>query len=264
VRCSRPPASSTSPTCWAQQDGPCPRGSPGPSTGRRVQAARRDADRRCPPRRGTARRGRARLAPADRAAAAHRHPAGCGRLLAASFGAAALYLVEDVEGGYLDKLRAAPVARSAIVVGRLLAEAAKSLLITALLVLVALPFGVRVASGVLGFVLLLLLTASWAVLYAGFMQLIALKTRSAAATNAGGLVLFPLLFLTPNVVPREQLTRPMEVAASLDPVTYLLEAMRSLILYDLAWSTVGRGFAVVTVLGVCIVALDVRLIRSYD
>src|ERR687898_1521631 len=38
-------------------------------------------------------------------------------LLAASFGTAALYLVEDIEGGYFDKLRAAPVSRAAIVMG---------------------------------------------------------------------------------------------------------------------------------------------------
>jgi ABC-2 type transport system permease protein len=132
------------------------------------------------------------------------------------------------------------------------------------LIVLALPFGVRIASGPLGVRAAARLTASWAVVYAGFMQLIALKTRSAAATNAGGLVFFPLLFLTPNFVPRELLTRPMEIAASFNPVTYLLEAMRSLILQDLAWPTVGRGFAVVAVLGIGIVALNVRLIRSYD
>ena len=46
-------------------------------------------------------------------------------LLAASFGTAALFLVEDIEGGYFDKLRAAPVSRTAIVLGRLLAELVK-------------------------------------------------------------------------------------------------------------------------------------------
>ena len=43
-------------------------------------------------------------------------------LLAASFGTAALFLVEDIEGGYFDKLRAAPIPRTAIVLGRLIAE----------------------------------------------------------------------------------------------------------------------------------------------
>jgi ABC-2 type transport system permease protein len=185
-------------------------------------------------------------------------------LLAASFGSAALYLVEDIEGGYFDKLRAAPVARSALVIGRLLAEAAKSVVITAVLVVLALPFGVSIASGTLGFVLLLVLTSLWAVVFAGFMQLIALKTRSAAATNSGGLVFFPLLFLTPNFVPRDLLTRPMEIAATVNPVTYVMEALRALILQDLAWATVARGFAVVAVLGVLMVTLNVRLIRHYD
>jgi ABC-2 type transport system permease protein len=185
-------------------------------------------------------------------------------LLAASFGSAALYLVEDIEGGYFDKLRAAPVSRTALVLGRLASEAVKNLAITAVMVAVALPFGITIASGPLGFLLLLALTASWAVVYSGFMQVIALKTRSAAATNSGSLVFFPLLFLTPNFVPRHLLTRPMEVAATFNPVTYIMEAMRSLILEDFAWAAIGRGFAVVAVLGVVMVALNVRLIRRYD
>jgi ABC-2 type transport system permease protein len=185
-------------------------------------------------------------------------------LLAASFGSAALYLVEDIEGGYFDKLRAAPVSRSALVIGRLLAEGVRSIGITALLVLLALPFGISIASGPIGFLLLLALTSLWAVVFAGFMQLIALKTRSAAATNSGGLVFFPLLFLTPNFVPRHLLTRPMEIAATYNPVTYVMEAMRSLILQHFAWATLARGFGIVAVLAVIMVALNVRLIRSYD
>ena len=80
------------------------------------------------------------------------------------------------------------------------------------------------------------LTALWAVVYAGFMQLIALKSRSAAATNSGSMVFFPLLFLTPSFVPRDMLTRPMEIAASCNPVTYIMEALRSLILEGFDWA----------------------------
>src|SRR5919206_240242 len=63
-------------------------------------------------------------------------------LLAASFGTAALFLVEEIEGGYFDKLRATPVPRSAIVLGRLVAEGAKAVLIASLLVLLGLAFGI--------------------------------------------------------------------------------------------------------------------------
>jgi ABC-2 type transport system permease protein len=185
-------------------------------------------------------------------------------LLAASFGTAALFLVEDIEGGYFDKLRAAPVSRSALVMGRLIAEGVKGVLIAVAIVLLGLAFGISIASGPLGFVLLVSLTALWSVVFVGFMQLIALKTRSAAATNSAGLVFFPLLFLTPNFVPRDLLTRPMEIAATLNPVTYVMEALRSLILQDLDWAHIWPGFLVVAVLGALMLALNVRVINSYD
>src|SRR6266545_1870761 len=64
-------------------------------------------------------------------------------LLAASFGTAALFLVEDIEGGYFDKLRAAPVPRTALVLGRLIAESVKGVLIATALVLLGLIFGIH-------------------------------------------------------------------------------------------------------------------------
>ena len=185
-------------------------------------------------------------------------------LLAASFGMASLFLVEEIEGGYFDKLRAMPIPRYSMVLGRLVAEGAKGIVISSVILLLALPFGIEIASGPLGFVLIVALSALWGVVYAGFMQLIALKTRSAAAVNSGGLIFFPLLFLTPNFVPRELLTRPMEIAATVNPVTYLMEALRSLILTDLDWGKILPGFAVVVVLGAIMLALNVRMIRNYD
>jgi ABC-2 type transport system permease protein len=177
---------------------------------------------------------------------------------------AALFLVEEIEGGYFDKLRAIPVPRYAMVLGRLVAEGAKCVVLATVIVLLALPFGITIASGIPGFVLLILLTALWGVVYAGFMQLIALKTRSAAATNSGGMIFFPLLFLTPNFVPRDLLTKPMEVAATINPVTYLMEALRSLILDDLDWAKILPGFGVVLALGVVMLVLNVRMIQRYD
>src|SRR3954463_14873666 len=88
-------------------------------------------------------------------------------LLAASFGTAALFLVEDIEGGYFEKLRAAPISRASIVLGRLIAELGKALIISAAIVVLGIVFGIQIASGVLGFVLLVALTAWWAVVFVG-------------------------------------------------------------------------------------------------
>ena len=56
----------------------------------------------------------------------------------------------------------------------------------------------------------------------------------------------------------------MEIAATCNPVTYVMEAMRSLILVDLDWDTIALGYAVVAVLGVLMLVLNVRVIERYD
>jgi ABC-2 type transport system permease protein len=125
-------------------------------------------------------------------------------------------------------------------------------------------FGIRIDAGFLGFLVLIVMVALWAMVFSGFMQLIALKTRSAAATQGASMIFFPLLFLTPNFVPRDQLTRPMEIAATLNPVTYVMEAARSLILEGFNGPVLAKGFAVIAVAMVMMLALSVRMVNSYD
>jgi ABC-2 type transport system permease protein len=185
-------------------------------------------------------------------------------LLAGSFGTAALYLVEEIEGGYFDKLRATPISRMSIVMGRLYAEFTKTAVLSTVMIFVAFLFDVHIASGVAGFLVLVLMISLWAVVYSGFMQIIALKTRSAAATQSGTLIFFPLLFLTPNFVPRELLTRPMEIAATINPVTYIMEAARTLILEGFQWGEIARGYLVVGLALALMLVLSVRVVSRYD
>ena len=65
-------------------------------------------------------------------------------------------------------------------------------------------------------------------------------------------------------MPRDLLTTPMEIAAKFNPVTYVMEALRSLILDDLAWAHILPGVAVIGSLGVLMVWLNVRFIRHSD
>src|SRR4051794_26323249 len=93
-------------------------------------------------------------------------------LLAASFGTAALFLVEEIEGGYFDKLRATPISRTSLVLGRLYAEFGKTAVLSTVMILVAFLFGVHIESGFVGFFALILMMALWAVAYSGTMQII--------------------------------------------------------------------------------------------
>jgi ABC-2 type transport system permease protein len=78
------------------------------------------------------------------------------------------------------------------------------------------------------------------------------------------MVFFPLLFVTPNLVPPNLLTRPMEIAATLNPVTYVMEATRSLILDGFDWPVLGRGFLVIGVALAVMLTLSVRMVNAYD
>jgi len=185
-------------------------------------------------------------------------------MFAVATASSGLALVTEIDLGYFDKLLVAPIRRSSLIFGRLVSDLVRGAAASALVLLVGIALGVHIRSGVLGAVVIVLLSALFGVAYAGFGILIALRTRNVQATQSSFLLFFPLLFLTPNFVPRDLLTRPMEIAASLNPVTYVMEALRSLILDDLAWKHILPGFAVVAAMGALMLALNVRLIRKYD
>jgi ABC-2 type transport system permease protein len=152
----------------------------------------------------------------------------------------------------------------ALILGRLYAEFLKTIVVSTVMVLLAFMFGIRVEAGLLGFLVLIVLVSLWAMVFSGFMQLVALKTRSAAATQGANMIFFPLLFLTPNFVPRDQLTRPMEIAATVNPVTYVMEAARSLILQGFNGEMLAKGFGVVAATMVLMLGLSVRMVNTYD
>lgn len=186
-------------------------------------------------------------------------------LLAASFGGAALYLTEEIEGGYFDKLRATPISRTALMLGRLYAEFVKTFVVASFMVLLSmLAFDIHIESGVLGFVVLVTMVSMWAMVFSGLLQLVSLKTRSAAATQGASMIFFPLLFLTPNFVPRDQLHPAMELAATINPVTYIMEAARSLILEGFDATTLAKGFGVVVVSMLLMLAASIRMVNNYD
>jgi len=76
----------------------------------------------------------------------------------------------------------------------------KNVAIASVMVLVAMPFGITSASGALGFVLLIVLTATWAWCSPASAADRA-QDAQRAATNSAGLIFFLLLFLTPSFVP---------------------------------------------------------------
>jgi ABC-2 type transport system permease protein len=114
-----------------------------------------------------------------------------------------------------------------------------------LVMLLALAMGLDVASGPLGFALVVVLAFLWGMAFAGYAAFIALRTKNAAAAQAATFAFFPLIFLSYTFVPEEYVTATwLRAAATVNPTTYVFDAMRSLL--NTGWDTVSIlvGFAV--------------------
>jgi ABC-2 type transport system permease protein len=83
--------------------------------------------------------------------------------------------------------------------------------------------------------------------FAGFTVSAALGSGSAAATQGASFLFFPLTFLAPTFVPMSLLSGWLEVAAKVNPITYVLEAMRALL--NTGWD----GSAIATSILACLI-----------
>ena len=176
-------------------------------------------------------------------------------------------LVIDVENGYFDRLLLTPVRRLAILLGHMVADVAVASALTVPIVALGLVLGVRFEAGPLGVVAFVVLAALWSLAFAGFGYAIALKTGNPAAVNSSFLLFFPFLFLTSSYVPRSQLTGWLDTVAAWNPVTYLLEGLRSLTSQGWEWDELAKALAAIGVLGLvsmslCFSALRRRVRRS--
>jgi ABC-2 type transport system permease protein len=177
-------------------------------------------------------------------------------------------LVLDVQTQYLDRLLLTPVRRTAILIGHMTADVAVAAALTIPILALGIGLGVRFQGGVLGAVVFIVLASLWSLAFAGFGYAIALKTGNPAAVNSMFLLFFPFLFLTSSYVPRTQLSGWLNTVAGFNPVTYLLDGLRSLVLGNSwQWAQLGQALAAIAVVGLismtlCFAALRGRVKRN--
>lgn len=171
-------------------------------------------------------------------------------------------LVADIRDGYFDRLTVSPVSRGALLLGLM---AADWLLVTALtipVIVLGLILGVQFATGLAGMAVFVLVAGLWGVAFTGFLYAIALRTASASAVASGLLLFFPFAFLTTSFMPEEALTEWMATAARYNPVTYLLEALRTLVLDGWVARPIWIGVGAVLAVGAVSLTLALAALRS--
>ena len=141
----------------------------------------------------------------------------------------ALGLNEDLHKGLIDRFRSLPMARSAVLAGRTLADIATNTLSIVVLTVTGLVIGfsfhaglVEILAGV-GLLLLFGYAFSWV-----FALLGLLVSSPEAANSVGFIAVFPLTFISSAFVPPESMPGALQWFAEINPFTILVDAMRAL------------------------------------
>jgi ABC transporter DrrB family efflux protein len=144
----------------------------------------------------------------------------------------AVGLSEDLERGVVDRFRSMPMARSAVLLGRTIADLVRNVLIIVLMIAVGYLVGFRFHGGVAGAVACIAVVAAFGFALSWIFAFVALTVRGAeAAQSAGFVVVFPLVFASSVFVPISTMPHWLQAFARVSPVTLTANAARSFALF---------------------------------
>ena len=171
-------------------------------------------------------------------------------------------LARDIQTGFLNRLALTPMQSTALLVGHLGGVIVMGFVQAIWYLAVGLAIGVRIQAGVLGTVVLLVLAVLIVTAFGSFGALAALRTGSTEAVHSLFPVFFVFLFISSMNLPRNLIeTDWFQTAASLNPVSYQIEAIRSLVIEGWNGEALALGFAIViglAVVGLTLSSLSLR------
>jgi len=177
-------------------------------------------------------------------------------------------VARDVETGFLNRLALTPMQRAAMLLGHLSGVLVVALISGCIYLAVGFAAGLSFQSGPGGVVVLMVLAMLIALAFASLGAFIGLRTGSGEAVQGVFPLFFVFLFLSSSSLPRDLIEHDwFRTIATYNPISYLFEGLRSLILFG--WEAqaleLGFGFAgAIAIVGVVgsAGALRTRLART--
>lgn len=138
-------------------------------------------------------------------------------------------LAEDMQRGIIDRFRSLPMAPSAVLVGRTVADVAINVVSLVVMSVTGLLVGWRIHGSFLEAVLAYVLLLLFAYAISWIMAVVGLLVRAPEVfNNASFMVIFPLTFIANTFVPSDVLPTPLRVVAEWNPVSAVTQATRDL------------------------------------
>jgi ABC-2 type transport system permease protein len=175
---------------------------------------------------------------------------------------AGLGLVRDIESGFLDRLALTPMRAGALVVAQIAGAMAISLGASIFYLLIMFVTGVDFHAGPLGILALLGLSIWTSFSFATIGAWIALRSGESEALQGVFPLLFASLFLSTTNMPRDLIEADWFRAITwVNPVSYMVDGMRSLIITGWVWNVLFHAIAVLAVVSAIGVAGCARALR---
>jgi ABC-2 type transport system permease protein len=154
-------------------------------------------------------------------------------------------LATDIQTGFLDRLQLTPLRRVALIVGQMAGATAVALLSAVTFLTVGLIAGVTIKSGVGGAVAIIVYAVGAAVAFSGIGAIMGARTGSAEAVQGVFPLMFTLFFLSSMNLPRNLIEIDwFRTVATWNPISYLIEGLRSLIITGWDATALLRGVGV--------------------
>jgi ABC transporter DrrB family efflux protein len=148
----------------------------------------------------------------------------------ATFGTA-IALAQELQKGVIDRLRSMPMARSAVLAGRLVADTGRMLVTILIIVGIGYAVGFRFENGVVPAILMVVLATVFGLAVCVIAAFTGLAIGDEESVQAFGLIwLFPITFVSSAFVPIQSMPGWLQAFANNQPVTYVINTMRALAL----------------------------------
>jgi ABC-2 type transport system permease protein len=174
-------------------------------------------------------------------------------LAVSSAGWNGMAFIEDINGGVMDRMLAAPVWRGALNLGSVVYAMLTIAVQTALIVLLALALGADYTNGVWGVLLLIFVATLLGAAFASLSNGVGVLARQRETLiGAVSLVLLPLTFLSSALMQQSLVPEWIRTVAKVNPVNWAAEAGRSAAMQKIDWSLVGSRIGMlVALVAVC-------------
>ena len=163
-------------------------------------------------------------------------------------------LLVEYRTGYLDKLRSMPTQRWSILAAEMVPIFFQAALMAGIILVISVVLGASIATGIPGFLLILVLAGLFGLAFAGISFIPALVTKSEQATSTFSLLLFPVVFISTAFVPAEVMPGWMRTVNDWNPISYLIEAIRSIMITGYDWALIGKALVSILIVGIVLQA----------